>query len=125
MMSKNVIIFSDGTGQAGGLRFDENRTNIYKLYRTNGAARIRPSTRMTRSPSTIRAPDDQEFLARCAVVPSRIIAESMVLNVQPTNDRQFKGRGEMVIVGRHAESLTRSSEEGSFGHAGLPEAWVR
>jgi uncharacterized protein (DUF2235 family) len=33
-MGKNVIIFSDGTGQAGGLRFDENRTNIYKLYRT-------------------------------------------------------------------------------------------
>jgi uncharacterized protein (DUF2235 family) len=32
-MSKNVIIFSDGTGQAGGLRFDENRSNIYKLYR--------------------------------------------------------------------------------------------
>lgn len=32
-MAKNVIIFSDGTGQAGGLRFDENRTNIYKLYR--------------------------------------------------------------------------------------------
>ena len=32
-MSKNVLIFSDGTGQAGGFRFDENRSNIYKLYR--------------------------------------------------------------------------------------------
>ena len=32
-MPKNVIIFSDGTGQAGGLRFDEDRSNIYKLYR--------------------------------------------------------------------------------------------
>ena len=32
-MAKNVLIFSDGTGQAGGLRFDENRTNIYKLFR--------------------------------------------------------------------------------------------
>jgi uncharacterized protein (DUF2235 family) len=32
-MGKNVLIFSDGTGQAGGLRFDENRTNIYKLFR--------------------------------------------------------------------------------------------
>src|SRR5262249_40185895 len=26
-------IFSDGTGQAGGVTFDENRTNIYKLFR--------------------------------------------------------------------------------------------
>lgn len=32
-MGKSVLIFSDGTGQAGGLRFDENRTNIYKLFR--------------------------------------------------------------------------------------------
>ncbi|HZS53839.1 MAG TPA: DUF2235 domain-containing protein [Bryobacteraceae bacterium] len=32
-MPKNILIFSDGTGQAGGITFDENRTNIYKLYR--------------------------------------------------------------------------------------------
>ena len=29
----NVIIFSDGTGQRGGLLFDERRSNIYKLFR--------------------------------------------------------------------------------------------
>ncbi|WP_316168461.1 MULTISPECIES: DUF2235 domain-containing protein [unclassified Bradyrhizobium] len=34
-MPRNVIIFSDGTGQAGGFRFDEARTNIYKLYRAS------------------------------------------------------------------------------------------
>ncbi len=32
-MAKNVVIFSDGTGQAGGFRFDEDRSNVYKLYR--------------------------------------------------------------------------------------------
>src|ERR1700730_9729533 len=32
-MGKNIVIFSDGTGQRGGLLFDERRTNIYKLYR--------------------------------------------------------------------------------------------
>jgi uncharacterized protein (DUF2235 family) len=32
-MPKNIVIFSDGTGQRGGVSFDENRTNIYKLYR--------------------------------------------------------------------------------------------
>ncbi|HEY1803269.1 MAG TPA: DUF2235 domain-containing protein [Terracidiphilus sp.] len=32
-MPKNLIIFSDGTGQAGGLSPDENLSNIYKLYR--------------------------------------------------------------------------------------------
>lgn len=46
-MPKNILIFSDGTGQAGGLLFDEDRTNIYKLYR---ATRCGPDT--TNDPST-------------------------------------------------------------------------
>lgn len=32
-MSKNILIFSDGTGQAGGIRPDQRLSNIYKLYR--------------------------------------------------------------------------------------------
>ena len=32
-MAKNFVIFSDGTGQAGGVTFDEDRTNVYKLFR--------------------------------------------------------------------------------------------
>lgn len=32
-MAKNIVIFSDGTGQRGGMLFDERRSNIYKLYR--------------------------------------------------------------------------------------------
>jgi Uncharacterized alpha/beta hydrolase domain (DUF2235) len=32
-MAKNILIYSDGTGMAGGITFDEDRTNIYKLYR--------------------------------------------------------------------------------------------
>jgi uncharacterized protein (DUF2235 family) len=38
---RNIIIFSDGTGQRGGVYFDEARTNIYKLYR---AARSGPDS---------------------------------------------------------------------------------
>jgi len=30
---RNIIIYSDGTGQRGGVSFDERRSNIYKLYR--------------------------------------------------------------------------------------------
>ena len=35
---RNIVIYSDGTGQRGGLYFDEERTNIYKLYRATRAA---------------------------------------------------------------------------------------
>ncbi len=38
-MAKNILIFSDGTGQAGGLKPDQRLSNIYKLYR---ATRISP-----------------------------------------------------------------------------------
>jgi uncharacterized protein (DUF2235 family) len=41
VIPKNILIFSDGTGQAGGISVDENRTNIYKLYR---ATRVSPDT---------------------------------------------------------------------------------
>lgn len=40
-MGRNILIFSDGTGQAGGLLVDENRSNIYKLYR---ASRVGPDS---------------------------------------------------------------------------------
>lgn len=40
-MAKNIVIFSDGTGQSGGLLPDENRSNVYKLFR---AARVCPDT---------------------------------------------------------------------------------
>ena len=40
-MGKNILIFSDGTGQAGGFMPDETRSNVYKLYR---ASRVGPDT---------------------------------------------------------------------------------
>lgn len=38
-MAKNILIFSDGTGQAGGMRPEQRLSNIYKLYR---ATRVGP-----------------------------------------------------------------------------------
>ena len=32
---QNTLIFSDGTGQVGGYEFDEDRTNVYKLFRAS------------------------------------------------------------------------------------------
>jgi uncharacterized protein (DUF2235 family) len=38
-MPKNIVVFSDGTGQSGGVRPEQRLSNIYKLYR---ACRIDP-----------------------------------------------------------------------------------
>src|SRR5262249_12410182 len=40
-VGRNILIFSDGTGQAGGYMPDEARSNVYKLFR---ATRISPDT---------------------------------------------------------------------------------
>ncbi|MBX9590591.1 MAG: DUF2235 domain-containing protein [Hyphomonadaceae bacterium] len=40
-MGRNILIFSDGTGQAGGYMPDERRSNVYKLFR---ATRVSPDT---------------------------------------------------------------------------------
>lgn len=34
-MSKNIVVFSDGTGEQGGIRPDQVLTNVYKLYRAS------------------------------------------------------------------------------------------
>lgn len=45
-MAKNILIFSDGTGQAGGFMPDEARSNVYKLYR---ATRVSPENKINPS----------------------------------------------------------------------------
>ncbi|WP_299938318.1 DUF2235 domain-containing protein [uncultured Nitratireductor sp.] len=40
-MTKNILIFADGTGQIGGLRPDQRLSNVYKMYR---ATRPGPSS---------------------------------------------------------------------------------
>jgi uncharacterized protein (DUF2235 family) len=49
-MPKNILIFSDGSGQAGGLTPDQNISNIYKLYRATRCGpenNVDPSRQLT------------------------------------------------------------------------------
>lgn len=46
MAGRNIVIFSDGTGARGGIFVEENRSNIYKLYR---ATRCGPDTNIDAS----------------------------------------------------------------------------
>lgn len=48
-MPKNILIFADGTGQAGGLKPDQRLSNVYKLYRACRAgpdSSINPATQV-------------------------------------------------------------------------------
>jgi uncharacterized protein (DUF2235 family) len=69
-MPKNIIIFSDGTGQAGGLTPDENISNIYKLYcatRCGPESAIDPRQQLTfYDPGLGSKPDTGLFFAQRA-----------------------------------------------------------
>ena len=41
-MAHNIIVSSDGTGQRGGVFSDEERSDIYKLYRATRLEPYRP-----------------------------------------------------------------------------------
>jgi uncharacterized protein (DUF2235 family) len=61
---KNILIFSDGTGQAGGVTFDENRTNIYKLFRATRCgpdSSIDPSEQVAFYDPGLGSPRDNHF----------------------------------------------------------------
>lgn len=34
-MPKNIVVFSDGTGQDGGIRPEQRMSNIFKMYRVS------------------------------------------------------------------------------------------
>ena len=63
-MAKNILIFSDGTGQAGGVTFDENRSNIYKLLRATRCgpdSTIDPSKQVAFYDPGLGSPRDNHF----------------------------------------------------------------
>ncbi len=63
-MAKNILIFSDGTGQAGGVTFDENRSNIYKLFRATRCgpdSTIDPSEQVAFYDPGLGSPRDNHF----------------------------------------------------------------
>lgn len=60
-MAKNILIFSDGTGQAGGVRPDQRLSNIYKLYRatrTGPDSPIDPAAQVTFYDAGLGTDDD-------------------------------------------------------------------
>jgi hypothetical protein len=63
-MPKNILIFSDGTGHAGGLTPDQNVSNIYKLYR---ATRCGPENAIDRPENLMNHENEASFILRSKV----------------------------------------------------------
>ena len=72
-MSKNILIFSDGTGQVGGLHPDQRLSNVYKMYRA-----MRPG------PSSPIKPSDQVCFYDAGLPAYCIERENWVKFLVPT-----------------------------------------
>src|SRR3954447_26017192 len=42
LMPKNIVVYSDGTGQDGGVRPEQRVSNVYKMYRASRTAPDNP-----------------------------------------------------------------------------------
>jgi hypothetical protein len=64
-LGKNILIFSDGTGQSGGVTFDEDRTNIYKIFRATRCApdsNVDPAEQVAFYDPGLGSPRDNHFV---------------------------------------------------------------
>lgn len=62
-MPKNILTFSDGTGQAGCLLPDERRSNVYKLFRATRCgpdSRVNPEEQLAFYDTGLRSASDAE-----------------------------------------------------------------
>jgi hypothetical protein len=130
-MPKNIVIFSDGTGQAGGINFDEARTNVYKLYR---ACRVGPDTKIEPSeqvafydPGLGSASDGGHFkigwmrwlynLASMAtglgITRNIVDCYAAIISLYEEGDRIF-------LIGFSRGSYTVRSVAGVMTHCGVP-----
>jgi uncharacterized protein (DUF2235 family) len=76
-MPKNIVIFSDGTGQAGGVRPDQRLSNIYKLYRATRLgpdSAIDPADQIAFYDPGLGTDDDSQGLTKALKFVSKLLA---------------------------------------------------
>jgi uncharacterized protein (DUF2235 family) len=82
---RNLVIYSDGTGQRGGVSLDERRTNIYKMFR---ATRTGPDTSIDPSrqiafydPGLGSAAGNTETIAGIGRAMANVVAQATGLGI--------------------------------------------
>ena len=84
-MPKNIVIFSDGTGQRGGVSFDERRSNIYKLFRATRCgpdSSVDPNLQLTYyDPGLGTAPEGTRFFGSMYRKLHNIVSQATGLGI--------------------------------------------
>ncbi len=130
-MPKNIIIFSDGTGQAGGIKFDEARTNVYKLYR---ACRVAPDTSVNPTeqvayydPGLGSAADGGHFkvaffrfLYNLASMATGLGITQNIIDCYAAIIRLYEDGDRVYLVGFSRGAYTVRTLAGVMAHCGIP-----
>ena len=72
-MAKNIVVYSDGTGQDGGVRPAQRVSNVYKLYRASRVSFDTASIHASKSRSTIRT-RHRQLSPRPCVLSQKLLA---------------------------------------------------
>src|SRR5947209_6782256 len=130
-MPKNIVIFSDGTGQAGGINFDEARTNVYKLYR---ACRLGPDTKIEPSeqvafydPGLGSASDGGHFkigwmrwLYNLASMATGLGITRNIVDCYAAIMRLYEDGDRIFLIGFSRGAYTARSVAGVMSYCGIP-----
>jgi hypothetical protein len=130
-MPKNIVILSDGTGQAGGINFDEARTNVYKLYR---ACRVGPDTQIDPSeqvafydPGLGSAADGGHFKVgwlrtfyNVASMATGLGITANIIDCYAAIIRLYEPGDRIFLVGFSRGAYTVRSLAGAISYCGIP-----
>ncbi len=79
-MTKNIVVFSDGTGQDGGVRPEQRVSNIYKMYRASRVSFDNPTDPAAQV--TIYDPGLGTDLSATAVTAPRRLLQKLLASVE-------------------------------------------
>nr|WP_298687676.1 DUF2235 domain-containing protein [uncultured Dongia sp.] len=130
-MSKNIIIYSDGTGQRGGVLFDEPRSNIYKLFRaTRGGpeSSVNPSEQVTfYDPGIGTKPQGQGFLLALRDHIENTVSQALglgltgnIIDCYAALVRHWRPGDKVFLIGFSRGAYTVRCLGGVIGMCGVP-----
>lgn len=130
-MPKNVVIFSDGTGQAGGLLPDERRSNVYKLYRATRCgpdSRVDPDKQVAFYDAGLGSASDAEevkigFVRKVYNVLSQATGLGMTTNIIDCYTailQSWEPGDRIYLFGFSRGAYTVRCVGGVLGHCGVP-----
>jgi hypothetical protein len=98
-MPKNIVVYSDGTGQDGGIRPEQRVSNVYKLYRLSAKRRC-CQRKVVLFPTSIRLRRIWRTLSRMVGLGARLTGHTFTGDMGNATERTITWGSKRLKLGR-------------------------